>query len=75
MLGLWDGNSVKLDCYDHYTTIDVMNLSNKKNLKINKDSIKPAYVIEPFSLFPNPLQDPLPNTMETTSGSLKPLRT
>ena len=31
MLGLWDGNPVKLDCYDHYTTTDVINsLSNKK---------------------------------------------
>ena len=25
MLGLWDGNPVKLDCYDHYTTTDVIN--------------------------------------------------
>ena len=25
VLGLWDGNPVKLDCYDHYTTIDVIN--------------------------------------------------
>ena len=24
-LGLWDGNPVKLDCYDHYTTTDVIN--------------------------------------------------
>ena len=23
--GLWDGNPVKLDCYDHYTTTDVIN--------------------------------------------------
>ena len=29
MLGLWDGNPVKLDCDDHYTTTDVINsLSN-----------------------------------------------
>ena len=25
VLGLWDGNPVKLDCDDHYTTIDVIN--------------------------------------------------
>ena len=25
VLWLWDGNPVKLDCYDHYTTTDVMN--------------------------------------------------
>ena len=25
VLGLWDGNPVKLDCGDHYTTIDVIN--------------------------------------------------
>ena len=30
-LGLWDGNSIKLDCDDHCTTINVINsLSNKK---------------------------------------------
>ena len=23
--GLWDGNPVKSDCYDHYTTTDVIN--------------------------------------------------
>ena len=23
--GLWDGNPVKFDCYDHYTTTDVIN--------------------------------------------------
>ena len=23
--GLWDGNSMKSDCYDHYTTTDVIN--------------------------------------------------
>ena len=26
VLGLWDGNPMKLDCYDHYTTTDVINL-------------------------------------------------
>ena len=25
VLGLWDGNPVKMDCYDHYTTKDVIN--------------------------------------------------
>ena len=25
VLGLWDGNPVKLDCYDHYITTDVVN--------------------------------------------------
>ena len=31
MLGLWDGNPIKLDCDDHCTTISVINsLSNKK---------------------------------------------
>ena len=34
MLGLWDGNPVKLDCDDHYTTTDVINsLSNLKKKK------------------------------------------
>ena len=35
MLGLWDGNPVKLDYDDHYTTTDVINsLSNLKKNKI-----------------------------------------
>ena len=25
VLGLWDGSPVKLDCYGHYTTTDVIN--------------------------------------------------
>ena len=25
VLGLWDGNPVKSDCYDHYTTTDMIN--------------------------------------------------
>ena len=29
MLGLWDGNPVKLDRDDHYTTTDVINSLNK----------------------------------------------
>ena len=32
VLGLWDGNPIKLDCDDHCTTINVINsLSNKIN--------------------------------------------
>ena len=32
VLGLWDVNSIKLDCDDHCTTINVINsLSNIKN--------------------------------------------
>ena len=31
MLGVWDGNRIKLDCDDHCTPINVINsLSNKK---------------------------------------------
>ena len=34
VLGLWVGNSIKLDCDDHCTTRNVINsLNNKKNLK------------------------------------------
>ena len=37
MLGLWDGNPIKLDCGDHCTTINVMNsLSNKKKKQQQK---------------------------------------
>ena len=47
MLGLFDGNPVKLDCYDHYTTTDVINLSdniktktkNKKHLIVSSCEI------------------------------------
>ena len=28
VLGLWDGNPVEWDCYDHYTTADVVNSFN-----------------------------------------------
>ena len=43
MLGLWDGKPMKLDCYDHYTTTDVINLSNKKRKlkKIKQHSFEP----------------------------------
>ena len=42
MFGLWDGNPVKLECYDHYTTRDVINsLNNKKN-----PSSKGKYIIK-----------------------------
>jgi len=32
VLGVWDGNSIKLDCDDHCTTINVIinSLGNKK---------------------------------------------
>ena len=30
MPGLWDVNPVKLHCYDHYTTTDVINSFEKK---------------------------------------------
>lgn len=33
MLGLWDGNPLKLDCDGHYTTTDVKKI--KKRKKIN----------------------------------------
>ena len=34
VLGLWDGNPIKLDCDDHGTTANVINsLSNKKRKK------------------------------------------
>ena len=41
MLGLWDGNPVKLDCDDHYTTTDVINsLSNNNKKKSEKQDFK-----------------------------------
>jgi len=34
VLGLWDGNPIKLDCDDHCTTTNVINsLSNKQTKK------------------------------------------
>ena len=40
MLGVWDGNPVKLDCDDHYTTINVINsLSDNKKKKGKKKSL------------------------------------
>ena len=44
MLGLWDGNPVKSDCYDHYITTDVIKNkikcnSEKKNKKIKNKKI------------------------------------
>ena len=40
VLGLWDGNPVTLDCYDHYTSTDVINhLSNKNRLYHNPGEI------------------------------------
>ena len=32
LLVLWDGNPVKLDCDDHYTTTDVIKKKEKKNI-------------------------------------------
>ena len=33
VLGLWEGNPIKLDCDDHCTTTNVINsLSNKKSM-------------------------------------------
>ena len=38
MLGLWDGNPVKLDCDDHYITTDVIHsLSNSKKRDRDRD--------------------------------------
>ena len=39
MLGLWDGNPVKSDCYDYYTTTDVIKkisiiFNNTLNLEV-----------------------------------------
>ena len=37
---MWDGNPIKLDCYDHCTTINVINsLGNKKKV----DWVIPSY--------------------------------
>ena len=39
-LGVWDGNPIKLNCDDHYTTINVINsLSNEKNFFKNDQGI------------------------------------
>ena len=36
MLGLWDGNPIKMDCDDHCITTNVINsLSNKKKKKLH----------------------------------------
>ena len=40
-LGLWDGYPIKLDCDDHCTTINVINLSSNKKIKINKIKNQP----------------------------------
>jgi len=45
VLGLWDGNPVKLDCDDHSTTTEVIDsLSNKKKEKkiVNIQKIESA---------------------------------
>ena len=38
MLGLWDGNPIRLDCDDHCTTINGIN--SLSILKINKQTNK-----------------------------------
>ena len=45
MLGLWDGNPVILDCYDHYTTTDVINSLNKKSLIQKKEWISNEFLL------------------------------
>ena len=51
-LGLWDGNPIKLDCYDHCTTINVINsLSNKK--KVKKKKKKTSAQMPPSLFLPN----------------------
>ena len=43
MLGLWDGNPIKLDCDDHCTTINVINSLSNKNINAlieNLENIK-----------------------------------
>jgi len=40
MLGLWDGNPVKLDCDDHYTT-DAIKKKKKKNLNESESGFPP----------------------------------
>ena len=43
MLGLWDGNPIKLDCDDHCTIINVINLLSNKKTKLFK---KGYYIVE-----------------------------
>ena len=45
MLGLWDGNPVKLDFYDHYTPTDVINsFEQLKKWKKNKFQRSPLKI-------------------------------
>ena len=38
MLGVWNGNTIKLDCEDHCTTVNVIkSLSNKKEKQVVTD--------------------------------------
>ena len=41
VLGLWDGNPIKLDCDDHCTTINVINSLSNKNKNKKKISRYP----------------------------------
>ena len=44
VLGVWDGNPIKLDCDDHCTTINVINsLNNLKKLKLKKMKSYPPF--------------------------------
>ena len=40
VLGLWDGNPVKLDCADHYTTTDVIKKEKEKKRSLITDHCK-----------------------------------
>ena len=40
VLGLWDGNPIKLDCDDHYLNV-INSLSNKKKDMVQLNSIHP----------------------------------
>ena len=45
VLGLWDGNPIKLDCDDHCTTINVINsLSNNKKSQDGPDTLYPYLI-------------------------------
>ena len=50
-LELWDGNPIKLDCNDHYTTTNVINsLSNKKDILIHATTRMNLEDIEPSEI-------------------------
>ena len=45
MLGFWDGNPVKLNCYDHYTATDVINSFDKKFKKRERLAIEESSAV------------------------------